>query len=597
MKLLEALEVLKRPISEPTSTRELFLECGFTPLHLQTFLAAHLRLCFPQSRNEIRTGLYGDLAGNLERLQPSNGSIICAVVEWADLDPRLGFRSLGSWRSTDIPKVVESARRQSERLALCVEHLAERAPVYASLPTLPLPPIFVTRGSQVHHQECELRQIVASVATSISACQRVKVVNAQRLDEISPFGERLDPKAEIGSGFPYSLEHASRLAEMIATLIRDQPPKKGLITDLDDTLWAGILGEIGVEAVSWEMSGGAHVHGLYQRFIESLGTAGVMLAAASKNDSSLVEQALARKDILLSRDALFPLEIDWGPKSTSVGRILKQWNIAPDDVVFVDDSPMEVAEVHAAFPQMECVVFPKNDCHAVWDLFKQLRDYFGKGSVSSEDQIRLRSIRSAAAVRDSLHAPGHDADSFLRDAQATISFALEADVRDNRAFELVNKTNQFNLNGRRLSQSDWLNFHQSPCAFMLTATYEDKYGPLGKVAVVMGNNDGSKLHVRSWVMSCRAFSRRIEHQCLRYLFEKMGVDQIVLDFKATPRNRPIQDFLAALLGRPASPNLSIERASFNAKAPALHHRVVEVTDDRIEGKREESLESHRLCCQ
>jgi len=593
MKLLEALEILKRPISEPASTRELCLECGFTPLHFKTFLAAHLRLVFPQSHIEIRTGLYGDLAGNLERLQASGGSVICAVIEWADLDPRLGIRSLGSWRSTDIPDIVESARRQSERVSRYVKRLAEGLSVYVSLPTLPLPPIFVTRASQVHHDECELREIAASLATSLSACQRVKVVNAQRLDEISPFGERLDPKAEISSGFPYGLQHASRLAELIATLIQDLPPKKGLITDLDDTLWAGILGEVGVEGVSWDTSSDAHVHGLYQRFLESLATAGVLLAAASKNDSSLVEHALARKDILLPRDALFPLEIDWGPKSASVRRILKQWNIAPDDVVFIDDSPMEVAEVHAAFPQMECVVFPKSDYQPLWEFLKQLRDRFGKDSVSSEDQIRLDSIRSVAAFRDLLQTPGLDATEFLRNAEATISFSLKADVRDSRAFELINKTNQFNLNGKRLSRSDWLNFLQNPGAFLLTATYEDKYGPLGKVAVVMGNNDGSKLHVRSWVMSCRAFSRRIEHQCLKYLFENTGVDEMVFDFEATPRNQPIQDFFAALFGGPASPSFSIDRASFDVKAPALFHRVVEVTDDKIEAKREESLASRR----
>jgi FkbH-like protein len=578
MKLLEALEILKRPISGPAATQEVCLECGFTPLHLKTFLAAHLRLFFPESRIEIRTGLYGDLAGNLERLQPSGGSVICAVVEWADLDPRLGIRSLGSWRSTGIPEIVESARRQSERLAHCVKRLAESVPVYASMPTLPLPPIFVTRGSQAHHQECELRQIVASLATSISACQRVKVASGQRLDEISPFGKRLDPRAEISSGFPYSLEHASRLADLIANLIRDLAPKKGLITDLDDTLWAGVLGEIGVEAVSWEISGSAHVHGLYQRFLESLASAGVLLAVASKNDSSLVEQALARKDILLSRDTLFPLEIDWGPKSASVGRILKQWNIGPDDVVFIDDSPMEVAEVHAAFPQMECVVFPKNDYHAMWEFLKHLRDRFGKGAVSSVDHIRSRTIRSGAAFRDSMQAPGISSEDFLRLAEATISFSLEPDVRDSRALELINKTNQFNLNGRRLSESEWLGVLRNPAAFLLTASYEDKYGPLGKITVVMGKTAGSKLYVDWWVMSCRAFSRRIEHQCLKHLFEKMGITEITFDYKPTPRNRPIQDFFTVLLGEPPAPGFSLPKVTFDAKIPALFHRVVEVAN-------------------
>src|SRR5208282_2166147 len=185
MNLLDALELLNRPIPEPASEQGIFLECGFTPLHLKTFLAAQLRLCFPKDRIEIKTGLYGDLAGNLERVQPSSRSVVCVVVEWADLDPRLGIRGLGGWRSTDVPGIVESARRQSERLTHLMKQLMDSTPICVSTPTLPLPPIFTTQGGQAHHHECQLREIVASLATSLSADRRVRLLNLQRLDELS----------------------------------------------------------------------------------------------------------------------------------------------------------------------------------------------------------------------------------------------------------------------------------------------------------------------------------------------------------------------------------------------------------------------------
>ena len=71
MKLIDALEILKQPIAADTPQLKVYLACGFTPVHLETLLAAHLRLNFPQRRAEIATGLYGDLIGNLERLDPS----------------------------------------------------------------------------------------------------------------------------------------------------------------------------------------------------------------------------------------------------------------------------------------------------------------------------------------------------------------------------------------------------------------------------------------------------------------------------------------------------------------------------------------------
>lgn len=579
MKLLEALEVLKKNDVETTSGREISLLCGFSPLHLQTFLEAHLRVQFSASHIEIKTGLYGDLAGNLERLQPEGLAVACVVIEWADLDPRLGIRSLGSWRTGDIPDLVESARRQSERLAQLIRRVAERTPLYVTMPTLPLPPLFFTGTSQAHKDEYTLREVAASLAVSILNCGQVKLINPQRLDEVSPFGQRFNPKAEISSGFPYSLEHASKLAEMFTLLIKDEQPRKGLITDLDDTLWAGILGEVGVEGISWDTGSVAHSHGLYQQFLSSLSSAGVLLAVASKNDLGLVEKALARNDILLPRDNVFPVEAHWGPKSESVARILKAWNIAPDDVVFIDDSPLEVAEVQSSFARMECILFPKGDSAGIWELLKQLRDRFGKSTLSSEDEIRLRSIRNSEGFRDVDQPLGIRADNFLRDAEATITFSSKLDGGDTRAFELINKTNQFNLNGGRLDQSEWRNFLQSPGAFILTVTYKDKYGPLGKIAVVMGKYDGLRLHVESWVMSCRAFSRQIEYQCIKHLFDKYGVDEIVFDYRQTPRNGPIRALFEEFLGTPPTPHFSLRNPVFQANSPALFHRVIEDMGD------------------
>ena len=173
---------------------------------------------------------------------------------------------------------------------------------------------------------------------------------------------------------------------------------------------------------------------------------------------------------------------------------------------------------------------------------------------------------------------GLGAGDFLLKSDAIITFGLGTDTRDVRAFELINKTNQFNLNGKRLSESEWLSSLQDPAAFVLTASYEDKYGPLGKVAVVMGKSVGRKVYVNSWVMSCRAFSRRIEHQCLKYLFDKLDADEIVFDYEATPRNGPIQDFFAELLEGVTGPTLSVRKACFNSKVPALFHRIIEVAN-------------------
>jgi FkbH-like protein len=205
-----------------------------------------------------------------------------------------------------------------------------------------------------------------------------------------------------------------------------------------------------------------------------------------------------------------------------------------------------------------------------------MRDLFGKNVISEEDSIRLKSIRGAGALRESCNVIGSSLDDFLQSADASIRFTFGKPAADSRTLELINKTNQFNLNGRRMNESVCFKYVKEPKAFLLTATYEDKFGPLGKIAVLMGRADGRKLVIDTWVMSCRAFSRRIEHHCLKYLFEKFPADEIVFDYEATVRNGPLQEFFAQLLGVPPEIGLRLSRSRFFERTPRLFHRVEEV---------------------
>lgn len=90
-----------------------------------------------------------------------------------------------------------------------------------------------------------------------------------------------------------------------------------------------------------------------------------------------------------------------------MARILQAWNIGAESVLFVDDSPIELAEVQAAHPQIECILFPKDDPVAAMELFYRLREIFGK--AGSEDGLRLTSIsqcdRDAIRISESPQWP------------------------------------------------------------------------------------------------------------------------------------------------------------------------------------------------
>lgn len=572
MKLIEALEIVR---SSPRrgKPQRFFLACGFTPLHLKTFLHAELCRLLGGEFAEVETGLFGDLAGNLGRLAEPGWAGGALVIEWPDIEPRLGLRSLGGWRPRDLPDILKSARARIERIGSLLELVARRGAIAVCLPTLPLPPVGPAAGREAGVLELELSAAVASMASSMT--ERVRIVSPQRLDQLSPAGDRFDVRSEIASGFPYGLSHASIVAEQLALLLAGPPPKKGLITDLDDTLWKGILGEVGTDGVAWDLDRGAQMHGVYQQLLASLGAAGVLIGVVSKNDPTLVEEAFAKRDMILPRDCVYPLEAHWGAKSGSVAKILRAWNIGPDSVVYVDDSPMELAEVQQLHPEISCLRFPNRNSQEAWELLAHLRDLFGKTTITEEDLIRLESLRAAGARGSGETDAAGASDGFLEQAEAVVVVSFAKDADDQRALELVNKTNQFNLNGRRYRDAPWRARLDDPARISLRVTYRDKYGPLGKIAILSGTLAGDSLIVDTWVMSCRAFSRRIEHQCLRQLYEKLGVGEIIFDFEPTDRNGPLQGFLKEMALNAEAGRIRLGREEFLGRCPALFHRVEE----------------------
>ncbi|MBV8071529.1 MAG: HAD-IIIC family phosphatase [Acidobacteriaceae bacterium] len=572
MKLLEALKIIKSPPEPEAQAFPVALCCGFTPLHFETFLKAHLLQVHPEKAIHIRGGLFGDLAGNLDRAANDAFSAVIVALEWSDLDARLGLRSAGGWLPEQLPDMVATARLQLDRIASAIEQMSVR-PLVISLPTLPLPPVSYMSPNRLSPFEAELRSHVASFSSRITSC-RATVIHPQAVDRVSAPAARFDVKSELLAGFPYTLEHADALAGLAAGATAGRARKKGLITDLDDTLWHGILGDVGVPAVCWSLDQHAQLHGVYQQFLASLAAAGTLIGVASKNDPALVEEAFRREDLLVTKDRIFPLEVHWNAKSQSVARILRAWNISADAVVFVDDSPMEIAEVKAAFPDLTCHLFPKDDPGRFWDLLVELREDFGTSELTNEDTLRLSSLRSRTKWLEGAGNNGAG-EQFLSGAEAQLTFSM-AKSPDARAFELLNKTNQFNLNGVRLSEADWNALLSDPDRFVLKVSYKDRFGPLGTIAVLAGTTGNGDISIDHWVMSCRAFSRRIEHQCLKWVFDRFQPEVIALNFSPTPRNGPTREFLASLVGEPLPENrLRLSRNSFMDSCPALYHAVVE----------------------
>jgi FkbH-like protein len=544
MKLNQALRAAASARKHAVEKR-VSLACGIEPLHLRTFLEAQYATRFAGRRLELDCGSYGDLEGNIDRAAAIACDAVAVVFEWGDLDPRLGLRSVGPWSGQLYDQVIRDVTQRLERMAQAIERITADRFVALSPPSIPWTIAGWTIAAQQSAFELALQHALSCFLVRVARSPRALVVHPARLERLSPTGLRHDPRMELAVGFPYRLAHASALAELLITLLFPPAPKKALITDLDDTLWAGIAGEIGVDQLSWTQTAGAQLHGMYQLVLRQLADMGVLLGVASKNDPDVARAALARQDLWLDASSLFPVSANWSPKSRSVTAILSFWNITAEDVVFVDDNLIELDEVRRVHPGLECLLFSRNDPALALRLFENLRDLFGRSRLSHDDAFRGASLRAMAAfeadkVADNDHA------AFIRSLDGVVTFRNGREVDADRALQLLNKTNQFNLNGRRVGDHELSLLLDPPHGLVLEAAYRDRYGSLGTVGVVAGRLEDDRLLVLHWALSCRAFSRYIEHHMLQRLVESAGERPLHFAYEGTTRNGPLQQFLKGL---------------------------------------------------
>jgi FkbH-like protein len=571
--LREALS-LSRSTAEAaneTALHRVGVACSFTPLHFETFVHAYVVRDRPDLNVVTETGIYGDLPGTIDQLADDGIDSCVVAIEWSDLDPRLGWRESVGAPIGDLADVATTAQQRLDRIATRLDVLGTRCRTAVVLPTLDLPAAYEGGAQGFGRLRARLNLLLAEFADRVVAMPGVVLV------EWDGTACR-DLRSEIRSGFPYPIAHASALAAACVEVLFPRPIKKGLITDLDDTLWRGLVGEIGPESVSWDLDSGSQVHALYQQLLAALAERGVLLAVASKNDPEVAQAALSRPDLIVSADRFFPVVVSWGPKSLAVDAILAAWNIAASDVLFVDDNPMELAEVAARHPDITPIRFDPADPSDIAETLRTIAGFLWREVVADDDRLRLDSLRKAGEValaRDS----AENRDEFLADLAGRITIRTGS-WQETRTRELVNKTNQFNLNGKRFDEAQWQRLSVRPGAFVWSISYEDRFGPLGVIGVLAGVAQGKTATVDCWVLSCRAFSRAIEHHVLASLTKDF--DTVAFAFSPTDRNGVLSSLLDRVAPADEQGLRVLDEQRLMHDAPISVHRIDRPSDTNEE---------------
>lgn len=307
---------------------------------------------------------------------------------------------------------------------------------------------------------------------------------------------------------------------------------KLLVTDLDDTLWSGVLGETAV----------TRLRQAYGAALAALAARGLVIAAASRNDPAAVDAALADPSAASALPPFASRAVGWEDKPTLMAAVLQELGLAPGHTLFVDDDPVNCARVAARFPDMDVRRFTGDE--AAFAAMLLADPLLADGGPTATGGDRWAFYRRRAAVEAAREEAPDDA-AFLARLGTRLTIAAISPANVPRAAELARRVNQFALTGLRPSEIA-LAGRGSPFDFLVRL--DDVFGGHGLVGLVLARRDGEAVVIDNLMLSCRALQRRVEFAMLAILAERAraeGARRLVGTVEDLERNAPARRLFAS----------------------------------------------------
>lgn len=318
--------------------------------------------------------------------------------------------------------------------------------------------------------------------------------------------------------------------------------KKGIVLDLDNTLWGGVIGDDGLENIILgpeESEGQVYLE--FQRYLKEQMSLGVILNIDSKNDEENALMGLGHPDSELSKEDFIVIKANWDSKDQNFKLIADKLNLLPESLLFIDDNP---AERHIVTEQIHGVVAP--EIGSVHQYIQNIDrgGYFEATTLSADDRKR-NDMYKENMKRADMQASFSDYTEYLLslDMQAVIN-SFEP-VYMARIAQLTNKSNQFNLTTKRYTQTEIERIAQDPDYITLYGKLLDKFGDNGVVSVIIGHADGDECQIDLWIMSCRVLKRDMEFAMIDALVRKCReckLTRIHGYYYPTAKNSMVKDF-------------------------------------------------------
>jgi FkbH-like protein len=350
-----------------------------------------------------------------------------------------------------------------------------------------------------------------------------------------------DPRGDAVGRIAYTPAYFTALATFLVRMAHAvrRPPVKVIALDCDNTLWQGVCGEGAVTV--------APPFAELQRMMMRQSANGRLICLCSKNvEQDVFDVFDQHPDMLLKRDALVGWRINWSPKSENLRSLAKELNLGLDSFVFLDDNPVECAEVRANCPEILTLQLPQ-ECQQISTFLRHVWA-FDQFSVTDQDRKRTASYIENAR-REQVRRESSGLDDFLAKLNLQIDIAPVSDADMPRAAQLTERTNQFNASTIRRTQSELAELLRDGRSECFTVKVKDRFGDYGLVGMMIVRPEGDALLVDTLLLSCRVLGRGVEHRMLNHLGERAraaGLTRVDVRFVRSKKNQPMLDFLESV---------------------------------------------------
>lgn len=424
--------------------------------------------------------------------------------------------------------------RNVQDLVMALKSASARSSTPYIVCLCPATPAAVADANQMAFWQ-QMEELMVSELSSVGGVYLIRTADLAAYSVKNYYDLQADKLGHI----PYTPVFFTALGTAIARKIYclKSAPHKVIVLDCDNTLWKGVVGEDGVMGIEISAPWKA-----LQEFMVAQQKAGMLICLCSKNNEADVVEAFERRsEMPLKREQIVSWRINWLPKSQNIKSLAAELNLGLDSFIFIDDNPVECAEVQANCPEVLTLQLPITS-----DITRFLNHVwaFDRVKVTEEDKQRT-ALYKKNIERDRLRNESVSIEDFLGGLGLKVEISEMASHLA-RVSQLTQRTNQFNFTTIRRSEAQIQQLCQSGQYECRVVEVSDRFGDYGLVGVIIFENATDAIKVDTFLLSCRVLGRGIEHRMLTHLAEiakERGLSRVDVSYIPTQKNQPALTFL------------------------------------------------------